>query len=196
MEGPMPRGGTMGHSPGAGARCQDSSVCDTRCSQLTHTGQWCPFSRGKVIQDPIDVLGAPCDCSLSDAVSCYLMRACGRRDAHARFALSPPSTGTGRTWAIVCSCSPGAVSVCTETISTVYRLIFRLGNFHQGSVLWAAVRELSLPHSESQSWAVTEFQKWWFWGKVCLKVMTLSPLESPLCAEILLKKEHWFLAYT
>lgn len=52
--------------------------CDTRCCQLTHTGPWCPSSRGKVTQDPVDVLGGAGGCSLSDAVSCYLMLACGR----------------------------------------------------------------------------------------------------------------------
>lgn len=105
-----------------------------------------------------------------------------------------PQHRHGEEAAIVCCSSPGAMSTCTETISwAVIKWFSGCGTwefFGQGYILWTTARELSFPQSENWSWATTEFQKCWFWGKVCLKVMTLSSLESPLCAEILLKKEH------
>lgn len=98
--------------------------------------QWCPSSHGKVTQDPIDVLSGTCDCSLSDTVSCYLMRACVMSNEHTRFALSPPV----QTWEDAGYCllflPRSYVNMHWNDFMSGYRVIFSLWNW---GILWPRV---------------------------------------------------------
>lgn len=96
----------------------------------------CPSSRGKVTQGPIDVLWGTCDCSLSDSVSCYLMRACVMSNEHARFAL-PLQRRHGEGAAYCLLFLPRSyVNMHWNHSTSGYRVAFRLWN---RGILWPRV---------------------------------------------------------
>lgn len=122
----------MRQSPGAGATVAHGHVQ----RRVQSARQPCPSSHGKVMQDPINVLWGTCDCSLSDTVSCYLMRACGMSQEHARFALSPPAQARRGGSYCLLFLPRSYVNMHWNYFMSSYKVIFRLWNW---GILWPRV---------------------------------------------------------